>query len=475
VTGTEFPHRNTTGSASPAVAESRCPSPNCPPPDIAARAVRLAMERGATDAECTVSEGDEFTAHVRMRSLETLKEAGSRAAGLRVLVGKRSGSSYTSDLSEEGLRNLVASALEIAAISTEDPSAGMPDAAELGALAGDLALYSDDVARLETAWKIRQAMDGEEAALATDARIVNSEGASFDSYTGSRAFANSLGFLGAYRTSNCSLSVTPVARENGKQERDNWYTVARTPAALEPAVEVGRRAAERALLRLGARKVATTRVPVVFDPETARTLLGHVFEAVSGDSVWRHASFLADKLGERIAPEHVTIVDDGTIPGLFGTSPFDDEGVPSRRTVVVERGVLKRWLLNSYAARKLGLKTTGNAARGLTGNAGVGRGNFFLEAGEAAPADLLRAIRQGLYVTELIGQGVNIVNGDYSRGAAGLWIENGEFAYPVSEITIASNLAWMLSGISAVANDLRFRGPTASPTLVIEEMTVSGQ
>jgi PmbA protein len=444
-------------------------------PGIAQRVVHLALDRGATDAECTVTEGDEFTAQVRMRSLETLKEAGSRAAGLRVLVGKRAGSSYSSDLSGEGLHALVASALEIAAISTEDPSAGMPDATELGALPGDLALYSDEVAALETAWKIRQAMDAEEAALAADPRIVNSEGASFDSYTGSRAFANSLGFQDAYRMSICSLGVTPVSRENGKLERDSWYTVARTAAALEPAADVGRRAAERALRRLGARKVLTAKVPIVFDPEVARTLLGHIFDAVSGDSVWRHASFLADKLGERIAPEHVTIVDDGTIPGLFGTSPFDDEGVPSRRTVVVERGILKRWLLNSYTARKLGLKTTGNAARGLTGNAGVGRGNFFLEPGTAPPADVLRGIRQGLYVTELIGQGVNVVNGDYSRGAAGLWIENGELAYPVSEITIASNLARMLSGITAVANDLRFRGSTASPTLVIEEMTVSGQ
>jgi PmbA protein len=191
--------------------------------------------------------------------------------------------------------------------------------------------------------------------------------------------------------------------------------------------------------------------------------------------IYRHESFLAGKLGEKVASEKLSLIDDATIPGLFGTSPFDDEGVPSRRTVVIERGILKSWLLNSYTARKLGLKTTGNAARGLSGNAGVGRGNFFFEPGTAPPADLLRGIGQGLYVTELIGQGVNIVNGDYSRGAAGLWIENGELAYPVSEITIASNLARMLSGISAVANDLRFRGSTASPTLVIEEMTVSGQ
>jgi PmbA protein len=444
-------------------------------PELAARAVRLALERGATDAECTVSEGDEFTASVRMRSLETLKEAGSRAAGLRVLVGRRSGSSYTSDLSEEGVSQLVHSALEIADIGSEDPSAGLPDAEELGNLEGDLGLYHEDVTKLETAWKIAQATECEEAALSADPRIVNSEGASFDSWWGARAFANSRGFAGAYRTTSCSLSVSPVAKQNGSMERDYWYTSARTHAALEPAAEVGRRAAERALRRLGSRKIATTRTPVIFDPQTARSLLGHVFEAVSGDSVWRHASFLDGKLGEKVASGIVTIVDDGTLPGLFGTSPFDDEGVPSRRTVVIERGILKSWLLNTYSARKLGLKTTGNASRGLTGSAGVGHGNFFLEKGDRTPEELIRGIRRGLYVTELIGHGVNVVTGDYSRGAAGLWIEDGEFAYPVSEITIASDLPAMLSGISAAANDLAFRGSTASPTLVIEEMTVSGQ
>ncbi len=444
-------------------------------PEIAVRAVRLALERGATDAECTVSEGDEFTASVRMRSLETLKEAGSRAAGLRVLVGKRAGSSYTSDLSAEGVAHLVASALEIADISSEDPTAGLPDASDLGSIAGDLGLYHDDVARLETAWKIAQATECEEAALAADVRIVNSEGASFDSWVGSRAFANSRGFAGAYQSTSCSLSVSPVARQDGSMERDYWYTSGRTATALESAAAVGHCAAERALRRLGSRKIATTRVPVIFDAQTSRSLLGHVFEAVSGDSVWRHASFLADKLGEKVASDIVTIVDDGTLPGLFGTSPFDDEGVPSRRTVVIERGVLKSWLLNSYTARKLGMKTTGNAARGITGNAGVGHGNFFLMKGERTPEELIRGMRHGLYVTELIGQGVNVVTGDYSRGAAGLWIENGEFAYPVSEITIASDLPAMLSGISAAANDLEFRGSTASPTLVIEEMTISGQ
>jgi PmbA protein len=226
---------------------------------------------------------------------------------------------------------------------------------------------------------------------------------------------------------------------------------------------------------LGARKVPTQKVPVIFDPQTARSLLSNIFDAVEGDAIYRQASFLAGKLGERVASENVTIIDDGTLPGLFGTSPFDDEGVPSRRTVVIERGVLKSYLLNAYTARKLGMKTTGNGARGITGNTGVGHGNLFLEAGDLEPYALIRGIRTGLYVTELIGSGVNIVTGDYSRGAAGQWIEHGDFAYPVSEITIASTLQRMLMDLRSVGDDLEFRGSVASPTVVIAEMTVSGQ
>jgi len=444
-------------------------------PELATQVVRLAMERGATDAECTLAEGDEFSAQVRMRALETLKDAGSRRAGLRVLVGKRVGSAHTSDLSSAGVRQMVESALDIAAISTEDPYAGLPDASELGALSGDLRLYSDDIQSIDTAARIQAALDTEEAALSWDPRITNSEGGSFNAYSGTRVFANSRGFLGSYRTSSCSLSTTPVARQGDAMERDFWYSSARSHAKLDSPANVGRRAAERTVRRLGARKVPTQKVPVIFDSVTARSLLGNIFEAVEGDSIYRNASFLAGKLGERVASENVTIIDDGCQPGLFGTSPFDDEGVPSRRTVVMDRGVLQSYLLNSYAARKLGLLTTGNAARGITGNAGVGHGNFFLEKGERSPEEMICGIRQGLYVTELIGQGVNIVTGDYSRGAAGLWIENGEFAYPVSEITIAANLQQMLVDVEAVGSDLEFRGSVASPTLLIREMTVSGQ
>jgi PmbA protein len=437
----------------------------------AADIVRAALEGGATDAECTVAEGEEFDTTVRMRQLETLKDAGSRAVGLRVLVGRRVGSSYTSDFSAEGARKLVKQALENAEITSDDPHAGLPDATELGMIDGDLKLYSEDVLKLETPFRIRQALETEEAAFAADARITNSEGASFGAYTGQRIFANSRGFAGSYRTSCCSLGVSPVAREGASMERDYWYSSARHYSGLEKPAYIGKKAADRTVRRLHSRKVPTQKVPVIFDSLAARSLISNIFEAVEGDSIYRKASFLEGKLGERVASEHVTVIDDATLPGLFGTSPFDDEGVPSRRTVVIERGILRSYLLNSYTARKLGLKTTGNAARGI---AGVGHGNLYLEPGKQSPEALIQGIRSGLYVTELIGSGVNIVTGDYSRGAAGLWIENGEFAYPVSEITIAATLQEMLMGLEQIGSDLEFRSSVSSPTLLIAEMTVSG-
>jgi PmbA protein len=443
--------------------------------DIARSAVRRALEAGASGAECTISEGEEFSASVRMREVENLKQAGSRGAGIRVLVGQLTGSSRTSDLSPQGIETMVNGALDLARITTPDPHAGLPDPSNLGRFAGDLKLYSDSVSSIETEWKIAQAMKAEEVALAADPRITNSEGASFDSYLGSRVFANSLGFAGEYRTSSCGLSVVPVAKQNGSMERDYWSTSAREVSRLESPEEVGRRAAERALRRLNPRKVPTQKVPVIFEPRTARMLLGDLFDAVDGGAIYRHASFLAGKLGEKIASEALTTIDDATMPGLFGSSPFDDEGVTSRRTVVIERGVLKSYLLNTYTALKLGLKTTGNASRGLAGAAGVGPGNFYIEAGTRSEGELIAGVRQGLYVTELIGASTNTVTGDYSSGAAGLWIENGELAYPVSEITIAGNLKQMLMNLEQVGANLEFRRSIASPTLLIGEMTISGQ
>jgi PmbA protein len=410
-----------------------------------------------------------------MREIESLKEAGSRAAGLRILIGRKTGSSYTSDFSPEGIALLLKSAIELAEVTTEDPHAGLPDPDELGSVEGDLRLYSPDVETLETPVRIETARRAEAAALEADPRIVNSEGASFDSHVGRRIFANSRGFSGEYRTSYCSVAVAPVAKDGDCMERDHWYTLARGFSGLESPESVGRTAAQRALRRLHPVKVETQRVPVVFESAVARSLLDSLFEAVHGMSIYRHESFLAGKLGEKVASDSLTVVDDGTLPGLFGAQPFDDEGVPSRRTVVIDRGVFKSYLLNTYAARKLGMKTTGNASRGLTGNAGIGHGNFFVEAGVQTPERILAGVSNGFYVTDLMGFGVNVVTGDYSRGAAGLWIRGGELAFPVSEVTIAGNLKDMLLGLEAIGSDLEFRGSTAAPTLKIGEMTVGGK
>jgi PmbA protein len=444
-------------------------------PEIARDVIKQAVAAGASDAECTISEGDEFSVNVRMGELETLKDAGSRGAGLRVLVGKRMGASYTSDLTPEGIRQMVRSAIDLAALTTEDPHAGLPDAAELGSLEIDLGLFSNETANLPTEERIAIAKRAEAAALAVDPRITNSEGASFDSSVNARVFANSRGFLGTYRTSYCSVSAVPVATLNGSMERDYWFSIARNYKGLEDAETVGRKAAERALRRLGAVKVDTQRVPVVFEPRTARSLLGNIFDAIDGRAIYRKASFLAGKLGEKIADERITLIDDGTIPGLFGSSPFDDEGVPTRRTAVIERGVLKSYLLNTYTARKLDMKTTGNASRGITGNAGIGHGNFFIEPGTRTQAEIISGIKNGFFVTELIGSGVNTVTGDYSRGAVGLWIRDGELAFPVSEVTIASTLQEMLNGIGEIGSDLEFLSSVSAPTIMLGEMTVAGR
>jgi len=443
---------------------------------LAKEMVTRAMQNGATAAECVIREGDEFSTLVRLGQVETLKESGSKAIGVRVFFGKRSANTHSSDFSRAGLDRMLSSAVELAKITSEDPFAGIPEQEQLGSIPGELDLYSSDVYSLPGQERIDHARRAEKAALDSDPRIKNSDGGSFDAATGHKILANSLGFLGEYRRSYCSVSAVPIAQdENGAMQRDYWYSVARSLGRLESPEHVGRVAAKRTLRRLGARKVKTQQVPVIFDPLVATSILEHIFEGVNGDSVYRGASFLAGKLGQKIAETGVTVIDDGTVVGGFGTSPFDGEGVPTRRTVVIDQGVLASYLLNTYTAKKLKLKTTGNASRGLAGTPGIGPGNYFLQPGSRTPQQLIGDIQEGLYVTELLGMGVNLVTGDYSRGASGMWISKGELAYPVEEITVAGNLKDMFMHISEVAtNDLEFRA-VAAPTLRIDGLTVGGE
>jgi PmbA protein len=440
---------------------------------IAADVVQRAVRAGATAADVTVHEADEFSTTLRLGIIEKLKEAASKALGLRVFLGARSASSFSSDFSASSLERLVERTLAMARVTSEDPASGLPEAALLGRHEGDLEIYSEDVEAFSMEDRIAYARRAEEAALSADPRIKNSEGAWFEASVGRKAYANSLGFVGGYRSSYCAGSVAPVAEDGGMQ-RDYWYSVARRRSGLETPEAVGRKAAERTLRKLGARKLATCQVPVIFDSETAPSLLSHIFEAVRGDAIYRSASFLTGKLNQKVANERVTILDDGLRPGGFGTRPFDGEGVPSSITPVIESGVLSNYLLNCYTARKLNMRTTGNASRGISGPPGVGPKNFYMRPGEHSPEEIRKAVRTGFYVTELIGFGVNIVTGDYSRGASGLWIEDGEFAYPVEEVTIAGNLAEMLDHVEMVGSDLEFRGAIVAPTLLISGLTVAG-
>jgi PmbA protein len=447
---------------------------------LAVDVVARAMKAGASDAEAVAREGDEFSVNVRLGQVETLKESGARALGLRVFLGKRTASASTSDLTPDGIRQLVDGAMALAQVTEEDPFTGMPERSEFGAIEADQHLYFDDVYSLPNAERIEWARRAEAAAMTADPRITNSDGGGFDAATGRKVLANSRGFVGSYRTSYAGVSAAPLAVDaNGAMQRDGWWSSARSFALLESPEAVGAEAARRTVRRLGARRVPTQRVPIVFAPEVARSLIGSVFEAASGDAIWRHASFLAGKLDETIAHAGITIIDDHTMMlpsgvGGFGTSPFDGEGLPSRRTIVVENGVLRNYLLNTYTARKLGMQSTHNASRGLAGTPGIGCGNLYLEPGSQTKDAIVAAIPAGLYVTSLMGFGVNTVTGDYSRGATGLWIENGQLTHAVEEVTIAGNLGEMFQNVTAIGNDLEFRGAIASPTLRIDGMTIAG-
>ncbi len=442
--------------------------------DVAQALVERARSAGADMADAVVGESDGLEVGIRLGEIEKLKRARERRAGLRVFVGGATAIASSGDLTAGGLASLVDDAIALARVTARDPHGGLPDAADLATALPDLALHDSALEDVAPDLGFARCRAGEEAARAASPEITNSEGAEFGCGGGEVALASSAGFVGGYRSSSASLSVVPVATRDGQMQRDYWYTTSRRLDGLEDAAAVGREAARRALRRLGARRVATGTYPVVFDPDTAASLLRHLAGAISGSALYRRASYLLDKLGEQVAAPAVTIVDDPLRQGGLASRPFDGEGVASSRRTIVERGVLRSYLLDSYSARRLGLRTTGHAARAAGDAPGVAPTNFHLEAGPHTPEAIIASVPQGLYVTELIGFGGNGVTGDYSRGVVGLWIENGELTYPVEEITIAGNLLDMFRGISMIGNDLRFRTSTASPTLKIDRMTVAG-
>lgn len=434
--------------------------------DLAAFVVSEAARLGATDCSVTIGESSGGDFGVRLGEVEQLQGSNSRELRFRALVGKRSASAVTTDFKKRSITKFVRETIEMAKASEEDPSVGLPEAEHLAKVGDvDLGLYDPAIAKLADSRKIEMALTAEKSGREFDARITNSEGASVSARSGLTVHANSRGFLGGYEGTSVSVGAAMIASQGKEMQVNHWGHGSRQLAKLESPESIGQKAAQRALQMLGARKVKTQACPVVFDPQMAARLLGQFVGAAHGSHVYRGSSFLAKKLGQVVAVKDLVIIDDGMIPGAVGSRPFDSEGLPTNRRVIVGDGKLQCHLLDSYTCRRM--------ANGWTPNSGETT-NLFIQAGSTSPEDIIASVKNGLYLTSVSGPGFNRLTGDYSLGATGIWIEDGKLAYPVSQITIASNILDMFQNIEAIGNDLDMRSSTSAPTVKIGKMQISG-
>ncbi len=441
---------------------------------LAKKLVARAKKMGAKQAEAFVQVGREASCRVRDGEIEHLTQATSKGVGLRVIVKNRLGFSFTSDFEPSSLNAFVDRAVKLAEAAAPNPLNGLPDEKDLGDFPDVGALYDPEVASLAADWKITAALEMEKAARA-DPRIKTIESVEAGESVGEVFLASSAGVTGYSQGTSVYLYTAAVAEADGQLQNSWWYDARRFLKDLESPEHVAKEAARRALRMLGAKKVKSQKVPVVFDPMMAASFIGGIAGAVNGDAVYKKSSFLASKLGQTIAAPTITIVDDGLMPKGLATSPFDGEGVPTRRSAIIEKGVLKTFLYDAFTARKAKTRSTGNAARGYRSLPSIGTHNLYLEPGSRTPEALIKDVAHGFYVTTMLGHGANMVTGEYSRGANGLWIENGELTRPVQEVTVAGNLLDMLSRIDGIGSDLTFRGAVGAPTLRFNELTVSGE
>ncbi|HKP62120.1 MAG TPA: metallopeptidase TldD-related protein [Polyangiales bacterium] len=445
---------------------------------LGAQVVERARRAGADVAEAAVSEGAHLSVKVRMGEPELVEEAGSKSLGLRVMRGQQVAVTYTSDLTESGLARFVEDAVELAKLSESDAYAGPPSPELLSRAAQhpDLELFDPRVDEIDAARAIDMAKRAESAALKFDKRLTNSEGATVSRQAGASALVTSGGFQGGVRGTYASIAVHPVADDTDGKKRSGYYWSARRFAdAIESPEEVGLEAARRTLAKLGSRKIDTQEAPVIFEPDSARSILGLLAGCVNGGSIWRKGSYLVEREGQLVASKLVSVIDDPLIARGPGSRPFDGEGLLSRRNTIVERGVLKSFVLDTYSAKKLGKQSTGNASRGSSGGVGPSTTNFILQPGAHSAAAILKDSDRALFVTDMMGFGFNAVTGDFSRGASGFWIEKGERAFPVSEVTISLNLDEMLKRIDRVGDDLDLQTSICSPTIRISAMTIAGK
>lgn len=446
---------------------------------VAEQVVALCKKAGADAAEVLVRDGSELTVKVRMGEPELVQEAGSRAIGLRVFKHGRRAVTYSSDLRTRSLESFVAESVALASLAEPDEHGRLPDADELARDLPELQLYDEAVGKVDAAWALKRCIAGEAAARGFDPRVTNSEGATWSSTVGATAFATSGGFAGGYRGSYASFYVEPLCDdptdpENPKKRNGYWWTADRFLERLDDPEAVGREAARRTVATLGSKKIATQECAVVFDPEVGRSIVGTVFSVANGSAFWRKSTYLLDREGTLVASPLVTIVDDPLIPRAPGSRPFDGDGLPTRKNVLVQDGVLQTVLCDVYSARKLGRRSTGSAGRGIGGNPGPTTSNLVMQPGTGSREALLEDTGRGLYITSMMGFGFNPVTGDFSRGAQGFWIENGELTFPVSEITVSCNFDDLLKRIDRVAEDLDLRSSTACATFRVSHMTVAG-
>ncbi|MBI4509120.1 MAG: TldD/PmbA family protein [Deltaproteobacteria bacterium] len=444
--------------------------------NIAARTAHLATKSGADGAEVLVRDGAELSVKVRLGEPELVKEAGSRALGLRVFVDRRAANTYTSDLSPEALERFVEDSVALARLAEPDELHLLPDVADYAKEFPDLELWDESVVSLDAGWALGMACRGEAAARKADPRVTNSDGAAVSRSMGTVALASSAGFAAGYRGTHVSLLVEPICDDaNGKKRSGYHYSSSRFLGGLEDAEAIGLEAARRTIAKLGSRKVETCEVPVIFDREAAKGLLSEFLGVITGSAFYRKSSFLIGREGSQVASPLITIVDDPLVKRGPGSRPFDGDGLASRLNTVVERGVLKTILCDTYSARKLGRASTGSAGRGIGGSPGPSASNFILKPGSHKPSELVGTVERGLYVTEMMGFGFNPVTGDFSRGAGGFWIEKGERVFPVSEVTISANFLDLWGRVDAVGEDLDFRSSLAAPTIRVSGMTVAGR
>ncbi len=445
--------------------------------NLAAELVSALKKQGADAADVYIVSSVGFNTTVRLGKIERLQQSISKGLGLRVIKNGAMANTFTTDFAERAVQDLARETLEIVKISNSDKSNGLAPKELLGSYDGKLLMFDETLEKLSPEKKVDMARSAEAAGMKIDKRITNGRGTSWNDSRSQVTLANSDGFSGQYKTTSASLSVGLLAEdEDGTKQSDGWFTFGRYLNKLDSPEAVGQEAGRRVVKKLGGRKIKSIAVPVVLDPQVASGLAGIVFGAASGSRVFRRSTFLVDKVGQQVASPMITIVDDATMMDGVASRPFDGEGIKTSQVIVVEKGILKGYLCDSYAARRLNLRPTGNAVRGYQSTPGVGASNLFIKNGETSPADIIKSVKNGLYLTDMFGSGMNAVTGDFSQGASGFWIENGELTYPVQEITIAGNVLKALSNVKAVGNDLSFKlGSTASPTLLIGEMTVGGE